>query len=185
MPRGEGYLFDNKIVGGVIPSKYIPAVDRGIQEASARGVMAGFPLVDFRAEVYDGSTHSVDSNEMAFKMAGILAFKAVAPKCRPVILEPLDLLEIVVPDAFLGDVLGDVSGRRGQILGTDADGDRTTVRAVDAAVGTPSVRHAAVFDHRTGTARSRGASTATSRCRVDAVQKIIAENAREMEEIEA
>ncbi len=130
MPRGEGYLFDNKIVGGVIPSKYIPAVDRGIQEASVRGVLSGFPLVDFRAELFDGSTHSVDSNEMAFKMAGILAFKAVAPKCRPVILEPLDLLEIVVPDAFLGDVLGDASGRRGHIHSTDADGHRTTVRAI-------------------------------------------------------
>src|SRR4029077_4024509 len=70
MPRGEGYLFEDKIVGGVIPSKYIPAVDRGVQEAAARGILAGFPLVDFRVEVYDGSTHSVDSNEMSFKMAG-------------------------------------------------------------------------------------------------------------------
>ena len=93
-------------------------------------MLAGFPLVDFRAEVYDGSTHSVDSNEMSFKMAGILAFKTVAPKCRPVILEPLDLLDITVPDAFLGDVLGDISARRGHILGTDAVDDRSTVRAV-------------------------------------------------------
>ncbi|MEO7521995.1 MAG: elongation factor G, partial [Gemmatimonas sp.] len=92
MPRGEGYLFDNRIVGGAIPSKFIPAVDRGVQEAAARGVLAGFPMVDFRAEVYDGSTHSVDSNEMSFKMAGILAFKTVAARCKPVILEPLDLL---------------------------------------------------------------------------------------------
>ena len=184
MPRGEGYLFDNKIVGGVIPSKYIPAVDRGIQEASARGVMGGFPLVDFRAEVYDGSTHSVDSNEMAFKMAGILAFKAVAPKCRPVILEPLDLLEIVVPDAYLGDVLGDVSGRRGQILGTDSNGDRTTVRAVVPqselhlyATQLYSLTHG----HGTFTKRFSSYEQVPS----DAVQKIIAENAREMEEVEA
>lgn len=130
MPRGEGYLFDDKIVGGAIPSKYVPAVDRGVQEAAARGVLAGFPLVDFRVEVYDGSTHSVDSNEMSFKMAGIQAFKAVAGKCRPVILEPLDLLEISVPDAFLGDVLGDLSGRRGGILGTESDGRQSTIRAV-------------------------------------------------------
>ncbi|MCO4100642.1 MAG: elongation factor G [Gemmatimonas sp.] len=130
MPRGEGYLFDDKIVGGAIPSKYVPAVDRGVQEAAARGVLAGFPLVDFRVEVYDGSTHSVDSNEMSFRMAGIQAFKSVAGKCRPVILEPLDLLEITVPDAFLGDVLGDLSGRRRAILGTESDGRQSTIRAV-------------------------------------------------------
>ncbi len=130
MPRGEGYLFEDKIVGGVIPSKYVPAVDRGVQEAAARGVIAGYPLVDVRVELFDGSTHSVDSNEMSFKMAGILAFRTVVPKCRPVLLEPLDLLEITVPDTFLGEVLGDVSARRGHILGTQADERRTTVRAV-------------------------------------------------------
>ncbi len=183
MPRGEGYLFDNRIVGGVIPSKYIPAVDRGIQEASVRGVLGGFPLVDFRAELYDGSTHSVDSNEMAFKMAGILAFKAVAPKCRPVILEPLDLLEIVVPDAFLGDVLGDVSGRRGHILGTEADGDRTTIRAV---VPQSELHLYATqlysLTHGFGTFTRRFNSY--EQVPVDAVQRIIAENARETEEVE-
>lgn len=130
MPRGEGYLFENRIVGGVIPSKFIPAVDRGITEAAERGVIAGFPLVDFRAELYDGSTHSVDSNEMSFKMAGILAFRTVAPKCRPVILEPIDRLEITVPDAYLGDVLGDASARRGQILGTETLSNYAKVRAV-------------------------------------------------------
>ena len=183
MPRGEGYLFDNKIVGGAIPSKYIPAVDRGIQEASVRGVLAGFPLVDFRAQLYDGSTHSVDSNEMAFKMAGILAFKAVAPKCRPVILEPLDLLEIIVPDAFLGDVLGDVSGRRGHILGTESAGDRTTIRAVVPqselhlyATQLYSLTHG----HGTFTRRFNSYEQVP----VDAVQRIIAENARETEEVE-
>ena len=130
LPRGDGYRFENKIVGGVIPSKYIPAVDKGIQEASVRGVISGYPLVDFCAEVYDGSTHSVDSNEMSFKMAGILAFKAVAAKCCPVVLEPIDLLEITVPDAYVGDVLGDLSGRRGHILGTDVAENGTTIRAV-------------------------------------------------------
>ncbi len=130
MPRGEGYLFDNRIVGGAIPSKYIPAVDRGAQEAAARGVLAGYPLVDVRVELYDGSTHSVDSNEMAFKLAGMLAFRSVVPKCRPVLLEPLDLLDITLPDTFLGDVLGDLSARRGHILGTESGAKGTIVRAV-------------------------------------------------------
>jgi elongation factor G len=119
MPRGEGYLFEDKIVGGVIPRQYIPAVDKGLQEAAQRGILAGYPLVDFRVELYDGSYHSVDSNEMSFKMAGILAFKAVAPACKPTLLEPLEELEITTPDEFMGDVLGDLSGRRGQILGTE------------------------------------------------------------------
>jgi elongation factor G len=130
--RGAGYEFKDEIVGGVIPSKFIPAVDRGIQEAAARGVIAGFPVVDFVVELYDGSYHSVDSNEMSFKMAGILAFKTVAAQCRPVLLEPLDAVSVLTPDEYLGDVMGDLSARRGQILGTDGmgDGRGTTVRAL-------------------------------------------------------
>ena len=130
--RGEQYRFEDKIVGGAIPSKFIPAVDRGIQEAAARGVLAGYPMVDFVVELFDGSYHSVDSNEMSFKMAGILAFKTVAQKCRPVLLEPLDELEVTTPDEYLGDVMGDLSARRGHILGTTGAGDGrgTTVRAV-------------------------------------------------------
>src|SRR3954470_3517079 len=130
--RGDGIRFEDRIVGGAIPSKFIPAVEKGIHEAAERGVLAGFPLVDFQVELFDGSYHTVDSNEMSFKMAGIQAFKAVAPKCRPVLLEPLDELEIVTPEESLGDVLGDLSSRRGQILGTDtaADLPGTRVRAV-------------------------------------------------------
>jgi elongation factor G len=130
--RGEGIRFEDRIVGGAIPSKFIPAVEKGIHEAAERGVLAGFPLVDFQVELFDGSYHTVDSNEMSFKMAGIQAFKSVAPKCRPVLLEPLDELEIVTPDESLGDVLGDLSSRRGQILGTDSPADLpgTRVRAV-------------------------------------------------------
>src|SRR5215510_3402422 len=105
--RGSGYEFIDKIVGGVIPRQYIPAVDKGIQEASVRGVLAGYPVVDFKVELFDGSYHTVDSNEASFKMAGILAFKTVAPKCKPVLLEPLDEIEVMVPDHFMGDVLGD------------------------------------------------------------------------------
>jgi elongation factor G len=122
-PRGSGYEFINSIVGGVIPSKFIPAVDKGIQEASVRGVLAGYPMVDFKVELYDGSYHSVDSSEQAFKMAGIQAFNSVAPKCKPVLLEPVNEVEITTPDAFLGDVLGTISGRRGHILGTEAAPD--------------------------------------------------------------
>ncbi|HEY9449103.1 MAG TPA: elongation factor G [Gemmatimonadaceae bacterium] len=132
LPRGEGYVFEDRIVGGAIPSKLVPAVDKGIQEAAARGVIAGYPMVDFRVECFDGSYHSVDSNEMSFKMAGILAFKTVASKCKPVLLEPLQELTIRTPDGYLGDVMGDVSARRGQILGTEAspDGHGTVVHAV-------------------------------------------------------
>jgi elongation factor G len=132
LPRGGGYEFDDKIVGGVIPNKYIPAVDKGLQEAAQRGVIAGFPLVDFRVELYDGSYHSVDSNEMSFKMAGIQAFKAVASKCSPVMLEPLDELEVTTPEDYLGDVMGDLSARRGHILGTEVapKGQGLLVRAL-------------------------------------------------------
>jgi elongation factor G len=128
--RGDGIVFEDAITGGVIPSKYIPAVEKGIHEAATRGVLAGYPMVDFKVELFDGSYHSVDSNEMAFKMAGILAFKEVARKCKPVLLEPLDELEVETPDEYLGDVLGDLSARRGHVLGTESAGARrTTVRA--------------------------------------------------------
>jgi elongation factor G len=125
--RGDGIVFEDAITGGVIPSKYIPAVEKGIHEAATRGVLAGFPMVDFKVELFDGSYHSVDSNEMAFKMAGILAFKEVARKCKPVLLEPLDELEVETPDDYLGDVLGDLSSRRGHVLGTESAGPRRTV----------------------------------------------------------
>jgi elongation factor G len=130
--RGDGIRFEDRIVGGAIPSKFIPAVEKGIHEAAERGVLAGFPLVDFQVELFDGSFHSVDSNELSFKMAGIQAFKTVAPKCNPVLLEPLDEVEIVAPDASLGDVLGDLSARRGHILGTETASDAagTRVRAI-------------------------------------------------------
>jgi len=131
-PRGAGYNFVDSISGGVIPRQYIPAVDKGVQEAAERGVLAGYPVVDFECEVFDGSYHSVDSNEASFKMAGILAFKTIAPKARPVLLEPLMHIEVLTPDSTLGDVMGDLSGRRGHILGTEPanDGNGTVVKAV-------------------------------------------------------
>ena len=126
-------VFEDRIVGGSIPSKFIPAVEKGIHEAAERGVLAGYPLVDFKVELFDGSYHTVDSNGMSFKMAGILAFKSVAPKAKPVLLEPLDEVDVVIPDDCLGDVLGDLSSRRAQILGTEsaaADLKGTRVRAI-------------------------------------------------------
>ena len=132
VPRGDGIRFEDRIVGGSIPSKFIPAVEKGIHEAAERGVLAGFPLVDFKVELFDGSYHTVDSNEMSFKMAGILAFKTVAPKAKPVLLEPLDEVDVAIPDECLGDVLGDLSSRRAQILGTEPapDGHGARVRAI-------------------------------------------------------
>ena len=130
LPRGSGYKFTDSIVGGVIPGKYVPAVDKGVQEAAARGFLAGFPVVDFEAEVYFGSYHAVDSSEMAFKMAGILAFNAAAEKAHPVILEPIMEVEVFTPDEFVGDVIGDLNQRRGQILGMEPAGRNQSVRAL-------------------------------------------------------
>ena len=130
VPRGTGYVFEDQITGGAIPNKFIPAVDRGIQEAAQRGVLAGAPMVDFKVELFDGKYHDVDSNEMSFKMAGILAFKNVAPSCRPVLLEPLNDVEVLTPEEYLGAVMGDLSSRRGQILGQEADGRLIKLKAV-------------------------------------------------------
>ncbi|HEU0013181.1 MAG TPA: elongation factor G [Longimicrobium sp.] len=130
VPRGQGYKFTDAIVGGVIPGKYIPAVDKGIQEAAQRGILAGFPVVDFEAECYFGSYHSVDSSEMAFKMAGILAFHAAAEKAQPAILEPVMQVDVFTPEEFLGDVIGDLNQRRGQILGIEPAGRNQRVRAL-------------------------------------------------------
>jgi elongation factor G len=130
LDRGSGYRFTDSIVGGVIPGKYIPAVDKGVQEASARGVLAGFPMVDFEAEVYFGSYHTVDSSEMAFKVAGSMAFQAAAEKAQPVILEPVMQVDVFTPDEFLGDVIGDLNQRRGHILGIEPAGRNQRVRAL-------------------------------------------------------
>jgi elongation factor G len=130
LPRGGGYLFEDQIVGGAIPSKFIPAVDRGIQEAAVRGVLAGCPMVDFKVELFDGSYHTVDSNEMSFKLAGILAFRNVAPDCKPVLLEPLADVEISTPEEYMGAVMGDLNSRRGQIQGSEPDGKTLRLKAV-------------------------------------------------------
>ena len=116
---GEGYKFENKIVGGVIPKEYIPAIDNGIKEASQNGVLAGFETVDFKVTVFDGSYHDVDSSEMAFKIAGSMAFKEGAKKADPYLLEPIMKVEVEMPDEYLGDVMGNINRRRGVLSGTE------------------------------------------------------------------
>ena len=119
MGVGEGYVFDNQIVGGSVPKEYINSVDKGIKEALQNGVVAGYPVVDVKVELYDGSYHEVDSNEMAFKVAGSMAFKAAAKIARPVLLEPMMKVEVVTPEDYMGDVMGDVSRRRGILQGME------------------------------------------------------------------
>lgn len=128
-PRGEGYEFINGIVGGVVPGRFIPAVDKGIQEALHEGVVAGYPIVDIQATLYDGSYHTVDSSEMAFKVAASMGFKKAFMNAKPILLEPIYEVKVVVPDEYMGDVMGDLSSRRGRILGMDPKGSNQVVRA--------------------------------------------------------
>ena len=129
LEAGAGYEFVDKIVGGVIPKEYIPAIDKGIQEAAKTGILAGYPCVDFRVTLVDGSYHDVDSSELAFKIAGSMAFKEAFRRANPIILEPIMKLEVEVPEQFLGDVMGDVSRRRGSVLGTNAIGKTQVIDA--------------------------------------------------------
>ncbi|MFP4074364.1 MAG: elongation factor G, partial [Actinomycetota bacterium] len=128
-PRGAGYEFIDSIKGGAIPRGLIPAVDKGIQEALVRGILAGFPVVDIAAELYDGKYHSVDSDEMSFRMAGIQAVRAAAPKLQPVLLEPIMKVVVTVPEDYLGDVMGDINSKRGKVLGMEGEGILRTVEA--------------------------------------------------------
>jgi elongation factor G len=116
---GQGFEFVNKIVGGVVPREYIPAVESGVREAMDTGVLAGYPMVDIRATLFDGSYHEVDSSEMAFKIAGSMGFKSAVNKARPVLLEPIMSVEVVVPEDYMGDVIGDLNARRGRIEGME------------------------------------------------------------------
>jgi elongation factor G len=127
--RGEGFLFVDKIVGGVIPRQYIPAVEKGIAEASLEGALAGYPVVDFKVDLVDGSFHPVDSSEMAFKIAGSMAFKKAVLEAKPTLLEPIVTIEITIPDDCMGDVIGDLNSRRGRVLGMETKGKKQIVRA--------------------------------------------------------
>ncbi len=126
---GVGYSFENKIVGGVIPKEFIAPIDAGIREAAQSGILGGFEVVDFKATVYDGSYHDVDSSEMAFKIAGSMAFKEALTKADPCLLEPMMKVEVIIPEQYMGDVIGDISSRRGRIEGMDARMGEQTVHA--------------------------------------------------------
>jgi elongation factor G len=128
--EGKGFEFENAIVGGVVPREYIPAVAAGLEDSLKNGVLAGFPLIDIKAKLFDGSYHDVDSNEMAFKVAASLALKNAVKKCNPVLLEPLMKVEVVIPEEYLGDIMGDVTSRRGRVEGMEARGNAQVVRAM-------------------------------------------------------
>jgi elongation factor G len=129
MEPGSGYEFDNAIVGGVVPKEYIPAVDKGVREQMENGVIAGYPLVDCKVTLYDGSYHDVDSSEVAFKIAGSIAFKDGALKADPVLLEPVMKVEVVTPEEYMGDVMGDLNRRRGLPQGMDDSPSGKVIRA--------------------------------------------------------
>lgn len=127
--QGKGFEFIDSIVGGVVPREYIPSVEQGIKEAMESGVLAGYPLIDIKAELYDGSYHEVDSSEMAFKIAASMAVRAAKDKCDPVLLEPIMKVEIVIPEEYMGDIIGDITSRRGRVDGMEARGNAQLVRA--------------------------------------------------------
>ncbi|MEH7493063.1 elongation factor G [Neobacillus sp. 3P2-tot-E-2] len=127
--EGKGFEFINGIVGGVVPREYIPAVQAGLEDSLNRGVLAGYPLVDIKARLFDGSYHDVDSSEMAFKIAASMALKNAASKCKPVILEPMMRVEVVIPEEYLGDIMGQITARRGRVEGMEARGNAQVVRS--------------------------------------------------------
>jgi elongation factor G len=130
LPRGSDFQFENDIFGGAIPRNFIPAVEKGIQDARRKGYLAGHPMVDFKVRLYDGQYHDVDSSEMAFKIAGSLAYREAMSKAGATILEPVMQVEVYAPAEYMGDLMGDLSSRRGQVQGMDAEGDRQTIRAL-------------------------------------------------------
>ena len=127
---GKGYEFVDAIVGGVVPREYIPVTDKGLQEALAGGVLAGYPMVDIKATLFDGSYHDVDSSEMAFKIAASLAVKETKNKCKPVILEPIMKVAVTVPEEYMGNVMGDLTSRRGRPLGQESRGNALQIMAM-------------------------------------------------------
>ena len=130
LPRGAGFEFVDEVVGGAVPRQYIPAVEKGVHEAMQHGILTTYPAVDIRVTLYDGSYHPVDSSEMAFKIAGSLGFKEGAPQCKPTILEPIMKMEVIVPEECMGDIMGDINGRRGRVLGMDSQAGMQVIRAL-------------------------------------------------------
>ncbi len=129
LPKGTGFEFADKVVGGAIPRQYIPAVEKGIVEAMNQGMLAGYPVTDFRVALYDGSYHDVDSSEMAFKIAASMGFKKGLEMAKPVLLEPIMKIEVIVPDEYMGDIMGDMNSRRGKIIGVESKGSNQVVKA--------------------------------------------------------
>ena len=128
-PSEEEFEFGEEIFGGVVPKQYVPAVEKGIREAMAEGVLAGYPVTNIKAVLYDGSYHSVDSSEIAFKMAAILAFRKGMEQAKPVLLEPICNVEVEIPEQFMGDIIGDLNSKRGRVLGMEPCGKNQVVRA--------------------------------------------------------
>ena len=129
MQRGEGIKFESKIVGGAIPAQYVPAVEKGIGEITKKGILSGNPIVDTKAVLYDGSFHTVDSSEAAFKIAASKAFQIAFSNAKPVLLEPVVTIDVTIPSGFMGDITGNLSSRRGRIQGVDSFGDIQVVKA--------------------------------------------------------
>jgi len=128
--KDKGYEFVDAIVGGVVPREYIPVTDKGLQEAMAGGILAGYPMVDVKATLFDGSYHDVDSSEMAFKIAASMALKEALKKCKPVLLEPIMKVEVIVPEEYMGNVMGDLTSRRGRPLGQESRGNALKIDAM-------------------------------------------------------
>ncbi len=181
LERGAGVEFEDAIVGGAIPSKFIPSVEKGVREAAERGVLAGYPVVDFKATLFDGSYHNVDSSDMAFKIAGSMAFQSVTKQAGVYLLEPILDVEVTVPDEYMGDVIGDLNSRRGKVLGMTPEGGRQKVKAY--------VPQAEMYKYSTqlrSLTQGRGLFTGTfshyEEVPGDAAQKIIAEAEAEKQE---
>lgn len=130
LEEGAGFIFENNIVGGIIPKEYIPAIEAGIKEAMGNGVLAGYPMVDVKVRLHDGSYHEVDSSEMAFKIAGSIAFKEAANRAKPILLEPIMSVEVTTPEEYMGDVIGDLNSRRGQVQGMEPRANAQVVKAL-------------------------------------------------------
>ena len=130
LERGKGFEFVNKIFGGAIPARFIPAVEKGIREAMKKGLLAGYPVVDVKVTLYDGSFHPVDSSDIAFQIAGSLAFKNAYPQAQPTLLEPIMKVVIKAPEEYLGDITGDLNAKRGKILSIDAEGKKRVIQAL-------------------------------------------------------
>ena len=127
--QGSGFVFENTVVGGSVPKEFIPGVQKGIESAKDNGLLAGFPVIDFKATLYDGGYHDVDSSVLAFEIASRAAFKELREKGAPKLLEPIMKVEVLTPDEYMGDVIGDLNSRRGQIQGTESRGNATVVNA--------------------------------------------------------